>query len=364
MGTVHFRVGANFGRLLTDIAREKLQYEYNYEQALNTFKESLGLNDDELAMEIIRGYKVLEVDIETQHVLVVNRIEADQNDLIDLFDEKEWFAIKMNDLKDEAKELKNAIDNINTGRDIFLNVSMKAMVNFYLNDQDPEYLIEDFEYESRVEQVRIIVKLYLKLIDKAMILLKLQNKINSKSLYPYQEVELLRTSFDMLAKGKKYKESEVLYQYIEAQREIDEKAKTKIEPNPITDNNDAGWIDREGNWYGLNGEIANMLHNQLADMLLEAGYIPEDYEGNPDGWLTQNGWVRVHNNWVLYDGYSNKKYGIGEDIPLTKEQKHTLYLRGQYMGGYLELGIKKHRVSAVMFEQIQDVQFRMKFFNF
>jgi hypothetical protein len=49
------------------------------------------------------------------------------------------------------------------------------------------------------------------------------------------------------------------------QLEINKIVSEGIKPVEITDGYNAGWLAPDGTFYGLNGTIANMLHNQIAD---------------------------------------------------------------------------------------------------
>lgn len=138
--------------------------------------------------------------------------------------------------------------------------------------------------------------------------------------------------------------------YLKDQREIDKTIEVGIKPVEITDGYDAGWLSPEGVYYALNGGIANRLHNQIADALLLAGIIPVNLKGdnrkNPDAWLERNGWVKIHGDWILYDGWNLFKYG-GKPIPITEAQQKQLCRYGQVCHkGLLSLGYEKEKVSA------------------
>ena len=151
----------------------------------------------------------------------------------------------------------------------------------------------------------------------------------------------------------------MLDKYLAAQKEIDQKLEEKIKPNPITDMNSAGWLAPNGDWYGLNGQIANMLHNTITDALKEAGIIPdkEKFEGNPYQFLNEQGWARVHGHDVLYDGYFYKQ-------KLTDKQIEALYQYGQRLQpASLCLGWKKINISAVRIKSIDKILFKTKYFK-
>jgi len=83
-------------------------------------------------------------------------------------------------------------------------------------------------------------------------------------------------------------------------------------------NYDAGWLSPDGVYYGLRGEISNMLHIQIADALQEKGIVPSKPEGevgvelNAMEWLETHGWIKIHGNNVHYDGLQQLSEGQKE----------------------------------------------------
>lgn len=69
----------------------------------------------------------------------------------------------------------------------------------------------------------------------------------------------------------------------------------KIEPVDITGDYDAGWLSPKGEFYGLRGTKANLLHITIANALIENGVLPSEF---PDGVTSVDrllevlGWVR------------------------------------------------------------------------
>jgi hypothetical protein len=115
-------------------------------------------------------------------------------------------------------------------------------------------------------------------------------------------------------------ERELVDQYLDSQKEIDNLFKNKITPNAPSEVNDAAWIAPNGDYYGLNGTIANFLHVQIADKLKEDGVITitEHKTLSPDTFMRREGWLTVHNGDILFEGnYYNKD--------ITQEQINTLY---------------------------------------
>jgi hypothetical protein len=136
-------------------------------------------------------------------------------------------------------------------------------------------------------------------------------------------------------------------------------------PVDITKNYSGGWLDPNGDFYGMDGDYINMIHAQLGDKLLELGLIPKEKDGfhNPDSWLCDNGWVKIHYDWINYDGYLKAKRSdadikfntpIRNAIPMTDEQRKKIVLYGKLCcGGILKFGLQKTQISAVRFEMTE-----------
>jgi len=165
-------------------------------------------------------------------------------------------------------------------------------------------------------------------------------------------------------------EEDDLTKYIDATNEINEVLSEGIKPVDIMDNYSAGWLSPEGVFYGLNGEIANMLHNQIADALQDIGLIPlyvgdedEKYflkgdettkayreKINPDSWLEQQGWVKIHGNNVQFAGCLNNQIGK-TNVNMTEVQIDTIHKYLQVChGGIVRLGWKQETLSAARFQ--------------
>ena len=131
---------------------------------------------------------------------------------------------------------------------------------------------------------------------------------------------IMRTDYSMIA--AKSRANDELDKFMKAARDIEETLSETLQPVNIMDNYSAGWLSPEGEYYALNGEIANMLHNQLADALLENGIIPntEENKNNPDNWLQAQGWVRIHGNEINFEGHMNERISRGENRFMTDKQ--------------------------------------------
>jgi hypothetical protein len=158
-------------------------------------------------------------------------------------------------------------------------------------------------------------------------------------------------------------------EFVEAAQEIDRVLSAGIKPVDIMENWSAGWLAPNGDYYALNGEIANMLHNQIATALYEAGKIPEneENESNPDGWLEENGWVKIHDSNVQFSGCLNVRLGK-RSVDLTPIQIKKIYEYGALChGGIIKAGWRMEQVSAVRFRDMAETDLEglyKKYFEF
>ena len=136
-------------------------------------------------------------------------------------------------------------------------------------------------------------------------------------------------------------------------------------PVDISKNYSGGWLAPNGDFYGMDGDFVDMIHAELGDKLLELEIIPKEKDGfhNPDSWLCENGWVKIHNDWILYDGYLIAKRSKTQDdfnmpiiqaIPMTDEQREKIYLYGSLCwGGALNFGLNKQLITTSKFKTIE-----------
>jgi len=127
------------------------------------------------------------------------------------------------------------------------------------------------------------------------------------------------------------------------------------EPVNITNGYNGGWLAPNGDFYGMDGEYMDMIHNQLAYKIQELGLIPEDKDRwhNPDSWLSDNGWTKIHNDWILYDGYQRAKRELPV-IKMTDEQRKQIALYGtECCNGVLSVGLEKKRLTPTMFLSVE-----------
>jgi len=375
--TLHFRVGADMGITLMQIASEHFLYENNIDKALSVFNDSFGGGcPEELQLALLKGDKLILVDEEEQTFVVVDRSEYMHLDSIyPKVDFVKHFKEKRIQMDKHCSDLTESLDMLVSKfryRSSYrMEFSTEAVLKFiYGNDED---LIEELQEDEELNQMRFLIKIIREFIETSFKLAELSRKINNlynldisfdagKVMTLAQKVQGLATQdFGLFLEEV---EDNVLSGYLEASRDIDEVLSKGIEPVDIMSNYSAGWLSPEGKYYALNGEIANMLHNQIADALQEAGIIPADKDDNPDVWLEQAGWVKIHDNNVQFAGCLNHRISK-TNVHMTDIQKKMIY---EYIAlchsGIVRLGWKMTKVSAARFQMTDDLMLAKNYFEF
>jgi len=379
--TVNFRIGDGFGVTLMNIAQEHLLYSLDPEKAFDTIAKSLVGCPEDLALQILKGDMVLPVDEDTQEVICVPR-EAGLHDMFPVLEIEKWCDRQSeeilkhgNDLRDNLADLKNRA----AYKTIYKSYDFSTIMQFVAGNDDIILdELRDMEEVSIIEMLFKAVQLY---IEKSMktewVIHWLRKTYPQEFLHAEDDsyrltLSMVMSEFKGLAAGEvgKLVEDQSVSNYIEAIKENDAIVEAGIEPVDIMDKYSAGWLDREGNYYALNGEIANMLHQEIEDALQKKGVIPEkDDKGfaiNGASWLEQQGWVKIHTDNINYGGCLNHKLPTKvKDIHMTKKQKEIVYNYIQRChSGIMRLGWKMTRTSAARFEMMPDDMLSKDYFSF
>ena len=381
---MNFILGENTGKLLVDIAREQLLYKYNPEQAVKTLTDSLDGLSRELALEIILGKFILTVDDDRVTIIGCKYDPNVHKDNFPPLDIDGWSENKLLDMKSIAIEWSSAIKELKKSivenKGVFdLSVKYENLIKFFY-DEDSENLIDiDNNILANIKCCILGIKNFVNECMKTMSVIGWLHKTypdyvpESFTILPPEVKNVSSMLFKLMTGDENINEliqddleqKHKLNTYINKQLEINKIVSEGIKPVEITDGYNAGWLAPDGTFYGLNGTIANMLHNQIADALLDAGIINIDGDNiirNPDIWLEQNGWVKIHGNWILFDGWNlcNLKK---ENIAMTEKQKDAIYKYGQTCcDGLLKLGYSQETISAARFN-MTDLLMLKKYFD-
>ena len=324
MGTLHFSLGENLGKRITEIAQEKLIYNANPQAAIETFTKSLCGFPEDMAIRCLSGSDL-------KLVVVGDEIEVVDTPVEDypVVDFKELF----NRWTDEFYEIykifeRPLLNHTNfTKRTICIPYSVRDIIMAYDgSDQDPyEFLKSFITNEAPYEMIENNdfkkgvgdIELYKMFLEWKELFLKRANVIDfvlkNRLVEPSFRCAAPRTFINTICEyqqklqrslylGFKDDESDKLDKYLDAAKEISEIKELK----PIKDfeYHDAIWLAPDGTMYGLCGEISNMLHNTMAEMLCEQGVIKSDterQERNPYIILEEDGWVKIHGDWVMFE---------------------------------------------------------------
>lgn len=334
--TLHFTIGADMGRTLMQIAYEHFTHSHNLTKALRTLELGEGC-DTKMQVQILTGSKIILVDEESQEFIVADRIHYPELDAIypkielDAYADK--FLKEMNTRGDEILEalrgLSRRFADWSTYR---MNFSIEATLKFIHGDDGD--MIAELEDDYELNQWRAVIEIALGFVklgmQKADDIRKLAGILGYDLNLNTVKVIEIAEALQAIARGD-FQARFVnvggvavpsVTDYIKSVHEIDEVISKGIEPVDIMEKWSAGWLSPEGNYYALNGEIANMLHVQIADALQEIKIIPSEDEldmETPDSWLEQNGWVRIHENNIQFAGCLNHKINK-KNVNLTKKQ--------------------------------------------
>lgn len=377
-GVVHFSIGDEFGIRLMEIAQEHLTEGNDPVKALKTLTDSLQGCSTEMAVKILKGDIVLIVDTEDQTVIPTERIPDIHDRLFPKVDVMYWMESRAADVERYAGCLNDGFNGvqglIRRNRGMYsVEFHFEDLIKFIAGNN--ESVLSELQKDERISQIQHLFHSSKGFIERSMKIMSIMDwMLNSwgdfdeflnreryiilKSrcsealtliMIKLQETMNLQFSMEEI-------QDDDITKYIEAAVEIEKTISKGIEPVNILDNYSAGWLSPEGDYYALNGEIANMLHIQISDALQEAGIIPADDEKgreiNPDVWLEMAGWVRIHENNIQFAGCLNYK-SERANVDLTTKQIEKIYNYGQRCwGSILKMGWKRELMSAALFEMM------------
>ena len=348
-GVCHFTIGEDLGLRLMEIAQEHLTEGNNPVKALKTITESLQGCPTDIAVKILKGELVLPVDVDTQQVICQDRI-AGVHDRFPKIDPCYWISRRKENIEEHGenliagyKELQKQIRLNN--RHLVIDIPYDDIFKFVSgNDENVlDYLRDNYQevdlVANLIETTKKYIEFSMSIINTMDWMLKTFDEFADSKLFVehngmkgdcsqmltdvmFVMKETLNFEFDM----KRIDDvDDNVSKYIEAALAIDEIVKKGIEPVDILDNYSAGWLSPDGIFYGMNGEIANMLHIQIADALQDKGIVPSKPEGevgvelNAFEWLETHGWIKIHENNIHFDGCNNFQKSK-KNVDLTDKQ--------------------------------------------
>lgn len=389
---MNFSLDTNFGNLLGNIAQEHLVYDLDPEKAIETFTESLVGISEEMALELLSGKNYVLVSSGSCEIEVRERKEGDTYPTLD------FCQIIENLIRRISKEAREFGESV-TSRllppsgyyTIDLPFSFEELVSLFeegkLEDKKTkeikeEILMSDPDIEDKIRERLNLTKTILSwksTVDKRLDVI---SWIVDKGLSPMpkrKEVSEFSSPDEWLRYSGDYVEYQDMIQEVnlvmdllnsfsdnQHQDEVDKYRKAleeKVTPIDVSEKRDALWISPGGLVYGLNGEIANMLHIKIADELLESGVVslPSESHDSIDSYLEKEGWVKVHGDWIMFEPHPG-----ASEIPIfiTEEQSTVIsrYLKNHY-NGIGKFGIKHNTITSSRWESMDGIM-KNKLFSY
>lgn len=347
-GDLKFIIGKGFGQMLQRIAWEKLTEKYNPREAVEIITKSLLGCTEGMAVDILDGKIILGEDEATQEVTGTPGAGGKFND---------WIREQRIHLEEEAKEWVKSLEGIRqeiaaAGGKFEFTVRYPELVSYISGCEDAGLL--DNPHSGTVEQIKGAIEgsndFFAKVEEVYEVIVWMCDALNMSRVILPDPILSMHTILDSLMCSDPEVEASIrkqdfqkqrLSEFMENEMKIEEYHKTELEPVEITEGYDAGWLSPDGDFYGLNGSTENLLHLNIAERLLASKKIPVKEMRNPDRWLEENGWVKVHHDWILFSG---SFYGK----TLTEAQIEKLYRYGQVCHrGVLRLGTAQTQITAV-----------------
>lgn len=390
---LHFTVGSDFANLLASIAHEKLLYNLDIESTLLIFRDGLGISDRDIQLKLLSGSEYcLTIDTDKQEAVMGLRSEI-PGCSYPILESTRTLESWLNCCLEDCKSIKNILgqqDYCSWGKYCRLSIEVDFTVKDFISvvlrhlDETKDKLYEEFikkyedcedeyfrsylgfseflvfckdwiiEVSKKIEVGNFIITNSLGDVSKFLasnsvkwfLLKKGVSEIYKKLIDCIKILELEDMEDDYI--------NEILPR-LKKDLEIKEFLGHSILPiDPIEDNFDAAWLSPEGKVYGLCGEMNSMLHLQLVDLLKEDGIIPDEHERDGYSYLENQGWVKIHHNWILWcadileidEKTFSTKISRRKD-GLTEKQIEVLVKYGkEKCSGFLKLGYAHTMVST------------------
>lgn len=351
-----FTMGKGFGQMLQRIAWEKLTEKYNPREAVEIITKPLLGCTEGMAVDILDGKIILGED-EATHEVLGTPGEGGKFD--------RWIKITRAALEVEATEWVETLEGLRqtiaeAGGKFEFSVRYPELISYLSGDKDAGLL--DYPRSNVVEEIKGTVEgaknFFVKVSEVYEVIVWMCDALNMSRVILPDPILSMHTILDSLMCSDPEVEASIrkqdfqkqrLSEFMENEMRIEEYHKTELEPVEITEGYDAGWLSPDGDFYGLNGSTGNLLHLNIAERLLASKKIPVKEMRNPDRWLEENGWVKVHHNWILF-------YGSFYGKTLTEAQIEKLYRYGQVCHrGVLRLGTAQTQITAVRFRATEPI---------
>ena len=376
MAEVNFTIGDGFGKMLYNLAVEKVLEGMNPEAGIKTITDSLIGCPVNYAISVLKGDIFL--DVENENVILIDNYDELSHPYtprsIDAFvkSKSDYYMQQIEDWKPVLAAFRESFTRDN----VFLMEKMSAskIFQYFMGEAEIEELFENADDNVIVNTKYIAqgVQNCLKLVmDWVTYLRKVHKMLDVDTTYHINAIETQAASlqrcinqiYEMCLRPLDRTDSDLVTRFLDSTHQIDEALSTGIKPVNIEDKYDACWIAPDGTTYGLNGEYANMLHNTIADALIDAGIV--SYESDEEKkygshfLLEKRGFVKVHHDNVLFSGYDDS---IRKSMTAEQVKQLIKYGNNCY-GGKLFFDYDKKFCSTAKLSSMEPLMYR-KLFDF
>lgn len=376
MAEVNFTIGDGFGKMLYNLAVEKVLEGMNPEAGIKTITDSLIGCPVNYAISVLKGDIFL--DVENENVILIDNYDELSHPYtprsIDAFvkSKSDYYMQQIEDWKPVLAAFRESFTRDN----VFLMEKMSAskIFQYFMGEAEIEELFENADDNVIVNTKYIAqgVQNCLKLVmDWVTYLRKVHKMLDVDTTYHINAIETqaallqrcINQIYEMCLRPLERTDSDLVTRFLDSTHQIDEALSTGIKPVNIEDKYDACWIAPDGTTYGLNGEYANMLHNTIADALIDAGIV--SYESDEEKkygshfLLEKRGFVKVHHDNVLFSGYDDS---IRKSMTAEQVKQLIKYGNNCY-GGKLFFDYDKKFCSTAKLGSMEPLMYR-KLFDF
>ena len=375
MAEVNFTIGDGFGKMLYNVAVEKVLEGMNPEAGIKTITDGLIGCPANYAISVLKGDIFL--DVENENVILIDNYDELSHPYtprsIDAFvkSKSDYYMQQIEDWKNVLAAFRESF----TQDSVFLMEKMSAskIFQYFMGEAEIEELFENADDNVIVNTKYIAqgVQNCLKFVmDWVTYLRKVNKMLDVDTTYHINAIETQAASlqrcinqiYEMRLRPLDRTDSDLVTRFLERTHQIDEVLSTGIKPVNIEDKYDACWIAPDGTTYGLNGEYANMLHITIADALINAGIV--SYESDEEKYgshflLEKRGFVKVHHDNVLFSGYDDS---IRKSMTAEQVKQLIKYGNNCY-GGKLFFDYDKKFCSTAKLGSMEPLMYR-KLFDF
>lgn len=392
--TLHFSLGNKFGDILGTIAQEHLIYNLDPQKALDTFTKTTGMPLD-LALKCLSGEEYI---LRCEDGKTVYMTEREECDTYPKLNASQIVTQWKDSIVEECDEMNYGIAhylrkgnswltvdfNVDKLIDLFSNNSHDKSIIYDELIRQIEELSQEDEDESTINGDNAKKIKFIKFFNnwKESVYRKLQvvkfildNKLGDVKweYYVIQEnindvIQFYETELNKQAKHNAYTHVSDYSDLIKNEIDVREKYVKENGIRIIKDYEcvNAIWLSPEGIAYGCNGCISTMLHLQIADWLKEQGIIKYDREVDlactVDVFLEENGWCKIHNNFITYDPFAKEHTYDHVSQKLTDEQIKFIYEYFKKNWQIMRCGYSQTQISYSTFYNMDDIARNKLFF--